>query len=179
MQCATLGLMPSTSQAVVTALLEGNPLEALPRPRRLRLNTSLTTAGASGVLVVGGDIPDEARLTLLEYGHTIEIVSTVPDALQRMRKQRFISVAVHANVQEDGDGIRFVQAFKRSLHLGSTSVLELARHFSTVPFVILPLTGTTEYAIFWSICDWWLGDECMVSLSDALLGKVAPVVARR
>ena len=50
-----------------------------------------------------------------------------------------------------------------------SSVGEIASRFESVPFVILPLPGTDEFAIYADKGDWFLGSTIDISIGLAIL----------
>jgi hypothetical protein len=118
------------------------------------------------LLIVGAPLPDQVRRNLWPQLAVRQVLS-LGDALEAMDAQEWKLIIVSPNVRETSDGIRFVHAFKASKPLDGVAG-QLRRRYAKVPFLIQPLPGDTEFAVFKSTSDWSLRDVRKTPLVSAI-----------
>ena len=155
--------------SVVSMVSQEVPLSLDP-PRRIALALALAPTRQPTVLCIGGPLPSATETMLLSHGCGIETVGTLADGLREMTKRRYDVVVVRPTHQVDGDGVRFVRSIKSGGPSKSqTPVAFVASAYRQVPFLILPMTGTTEYALFKNSKIWFLADTDEVPIARAIL----------
>ena len=87
-----------------------------------------------------------------------------------MDEARWDVVVTAPDVREETDGLRFVRAFKCSASIvGSGKLTALRARYSRTPFLVRPLEGDTQFAVFESASRWFLGNTWAVPLGEAVL----------
>ena len=143
------------------------PMPALAPPGRIAaLALDLAFDDRGRILLVGGPLPADVQRGLPPR-LAVEQVSTLGDALERMDAQRYKLVVVSARVREETDGVRFVRAFKAKVAIDGVAK-HLRAAYARVPFLILPLEGDTEFAVFRTSSEWFLFNTDHVPLLDAM-----------
>ena len=130
---------------------------------------ALEPVGPLSVLSVGSNLDRAVREKLVEGGCEVAAVATLADALSSMELQFFDAVVVDPHVDGDGLGVKFVRAIKHGIHEREHSLEFLVLRYARVPFVIRPVPGDTQYAVFFSGGEWYLSDSLETSLADAVL----------
>ncbi|MDP1827598.1 MAG: hypothetical protein Q8L48_30280 [Archangium sp.] len=122
------------------------------------------------VLVIGRDLPVHDRKFLEKTG-LVECVATLESGLARMAEARWDVVVVAPDLREETDGLRFVRAFKCSPSIfgASAPLLALRDQYGRTPFVVRPLEGDSQFAVFESASRWFLGNTWAVPLGEAVL----------
>lgn len=139
-------------------------------PRQLFDGLHLDTDGPKRVLSVGRPLDPPTRRALLEAGCELHAVPTVGDALREMLTSFFDVVVVRASVMRNLDGLRFVRELKnRESDAGFIDLRGLRYIYDAVPFVVPPLEGTSEYAVFEARDLWYLADTTVTPLDEAIL----------
>ena len=156
------------SWAAIADELVAMPMPALAPPGRIAaVALDLAFDDRGRILFVGGRLPAEVHRGLPPL-LAVEHVWSLGDALERMDAHRYKLIVVSARVREDTDGVRFVRAFK-----AKAAIEGVAKHmraaYAKVPFLILPLEGDTEFAVFRTSSEWFLFDSDHVSLLDAMM----------
>ena len=108
------------------------------------------------LLLVGDPLPDKTQRQLSPI--SMRRVSSLAGALEAMEEHPWRLVVVSPRVRETTDGLRFVHAFKAARPLDGVAYQALRRRYAAVPFLIQPLPGDTEFAVFYSATEWCLGD---------------------
>jgi hypothetical protein len=122
------------------------------------------------ILVIGRDLPSKDRALIQRTG----IVDRVPSlqlGLQRMAEAQWDVIVVSPGLRDDSDGVRFVRAFKiaRKVVGAPIELLELRRRYLRTPFLVQPLPGDCEFAVFQSASRWFLANTWSISLATAVL----------
>jgi hypothetical protein len=151
--------------------LLGQPEPALSPPTRIPpVLAALDPSWAPSILVIGGALPARDEHELRRRGCRIHPVGDLASGLDAMSSMRWDAVAVSAGVQSETDGLRFVRSFKcRDPAELPAAVGGLAVRYLKVPFIVLPLPGTTEFAVFRSGFDWRLGDAAANPIASIIL----------
>jgi hypothetical protein len=124
--------------------------------------------------VIGGALPATAVAGLRKRGCHVDVALDFAAAVRRMRRDRYDVVVTWPHVEGDADGLRFVRAFKQVAAAPPANTdARLLEQYARVPFLILPLDGTTEFALFASAKRWFLGDTNEVPLHRAILDACA------
>jgi CheY-like chemotaxis protein len=130
----------------------------------------LEDGAARRVLSVGRPLDPTTRKALLGAGCELNEVPTVADALREMLTSLYDVVVVRASVMRNLDGLRFVRELKnRESAAGFIDLRGLRYIYDVVPFVVPPLEGTSEYAVFEARDLWYLADTTQVPLDEAIL----------
>ena len=118
------------------------------------------------ILVVGRDLPRGDRARIEKTG-VIERVETLQRGLQRMSDARWDVIVVAPELRDETDGLRFVRAFKVSQAIvgASDQLAALRERYRRTPFLVQPLVGDTQFAIFESASRWFLGNTWAVPLA--------------
>jgi hypothetical protein len=148
-------------------LLTAEPRQ-LPPPKPLRLALDLAIPRDTRLLVIGGPLPAIDFMELTRRSCAIVTVGSIAEGLERLHREAWNAVAVSPTLRAEGDGVRFVRSLKRTTML-PTELADLVPRYAQISFVLLPLSGTTEFAIFRTASDWHLGDTQRVPLSRAIL----------
>ncbi len=139
-------------------------------PGRVSLGFTRAPPGTRKVLLIGARLPEKDRAELRRRGCSLEVVPTFEAALERMEHEQYEVVVTAARVSGDADGLRFVRGFKHAASRdfeGAEAMLMTA--YARVPFLVLPLEGTTEYALFQTLRRWYLGNAESTPLFEAIL----------
>jgi hypothetical protein len=100
----------------------------------------------------------------------VEGAGSFSAGLQTMHFARWDVVVVAPTVQHEGDGVRFVRSFKRTdAALLPAAVANIVPLYQRVPFVISPIPGTGEYAIFETSTKWSIAEAEQTPLTYAIL----------
>jgi hypothetical protein len=155
------------SWAAIAEELVTMPMPALAPPGRISaLALDLAFDDRGRILVVGGPLPAEVHRGLPPR-LAVEQVSSFGAALERMDSHRYKLVIVSPRVREETDGVGFVRAFKAKVAIdGVASRIRSA--YTRVPFLILPLEGDTEFAVFRTSSAWFLCSTARIPLLDAI-----------
>jgi hypothetical protein len=79
-------------------------------------------------------------------------------------------VVVAPGLRQETDGLRFVRAFKCSESIAaSAQLLALRERYVRTLFVVRPLEGDSQFAVFESASRWFLGNTWAVPLGEAVL----------
>jgi hypothetical protein len=122
------------------------------------------------VLLIGRDLLPRDR-ALIERTGVLERVTTLAQGLARLGEARWDVVVVSPSFVDETDGLRFVRAFKGSTALigASEQLRQLRERYQRTPFVVQPLAGDTQFAVFNSATRWFLGSTAAVPLAEAIL----------
>lgn len=144
------------------------PPEA-PRPRPLPVRPGLEASRAPRILVVGVPFAGMGR-RLRELGFEIEAVYRIGEACRAMAATEFAMICVNPHVEGDADGIRFVRSV-----IGQPADAAVDRHWAALrfryaqtPFIIFPVPGDTQYAVFLSIHRWKLLETDRLAIVAAI-----------
>lgn len=164
--------MVAFALADVAVLLAQQPALAPPRDWRPRVDVAFDRRPS--VLVIGRGLAAGDRSALERSGVVFEHVPTLDDALTRMEAGTRDVVVVSPAIAEETDGLRFVRAFKCSDALvgASDSLQALRKRYARTPFVVQPLDGDSQFAIFESGARWFLGNTWSMPLPKAILDCV-------
>lgn len=153
----------------VRMLLCNAPPAAMPAPV-VPIVLDLDMPWKPAVLVVGAALPTFEAVALAERGCAVETAHSFAGGLQRMHVAQWNIVVVAPSVQTEGDGVRFVRSFKNAtLQSLPPSIADLIPRYKTIPFVIMPVGGSTEYAVFRTSTQWELADSSITPLSRPIL----------
>lgn len=139
-------------------------------PRRLRLDLTLAPADGLKILAIGGPLDPGTHSELVMRGCVVDVVTDLGAGLGQLHAARFDVVTVRPTIEVQGDGVRFVRGLK-----SLTKVFDEGRvgysagPYDAVPFIILPLEGSREFAMFRDPQRWYLGDTLEVPLFRAIL----------
>jgi hypothetical protein len=122
------------------------------------------------VLVIGRQLALRDRVQIERTG-ILERVPTLQLGLQRMAEAYWDVIVVSPGLREEADGLRFVRAFKVASKLigEPPELLELRGRYLRTPFLVQPLPGDTEFAVFQSASRWFLANTWAISLASAVL----------
>jgi hypothetical protein len=146
---------------------------ALAPPSSWRPVAAPTFDWQPSILVIGRDLPRSDR-AFIEKSGVVECVPGLQQGLSRMAEARWDVVVVAPGLREETDGLRFVRAFKVSESIAGASpqLLELRTRYRRTPFLVQPLDGDSQFAIFESATRWFLGNTWAVPLREAILGCI-------
>lgn len=155
--------------AVESVLSQEVSVSSVP-PRRIALSLALAPSWTPSVLSIGGSLPLRTQQALLLRGCEVTVAVDLVEGLRMMGGGRFDVVVVRPTVQVEGDGVRFVRSFK-SGHRSSfqAPAVFVAKQYEKVAFLILPVDGTSEYAVFKNPKIWFLADAIEVPIERAIL----------
>lgn len=143
---------------------------SLPPPRPPRATAALDAHWVPAVLSIGGALAEADQVVLEQRGCLIEVAPDLAAGLAALMARRWDIVAVHPTIDADADGLRFVRALKcRPAEAFSVGLGAVVRKVAAVPFVILPLAGSTEAAVFRSATDWGLAEVGSGGVAKLLL----------
>jgi hypothetical protein len=126
--------------------------------------------GKKRVLSVGRSLDPQTRAAITGAGCELFEVPSVSEALREMLTSLYDVVVVQASVMRKLDGLRFVRQLKNQESNSDFMNFRGLRHiYDSVPFLVPPLEGTSEYAVFEASDVWYLADTTEVSLGDAIL----------
>lgn len=127
------------------------------------------------VLVVGRGLAKRDRAAIERTG-VVEHCATLHGGLTRMGEAKWDVVVVSPSIAEETDGLRFVRAFKCSTGLvgASEHLRELREQYRRTPFLVQPVEGDSQFAVFRSATRWFLGNTTAVPLSEAILRCIGP-----
>lgn len=163
-----IGAMSSQLVADVDVLLEQAP--DLAPPSNWQPVAMAAFDWQPSVLVIGRNLPARDRAVIQQRG-IIECVPALEAGLARMAEARWDVVVVAPDIRAETDGLRFVRAFKCSASIAGASqpLLELRDRYAKTPFLVRPLEGDSQFAIFESASRWFLGNTWAVPLGEAVL----------
>src|SRR5688572_23687255 len=127
-------------------------LPALPPPTRVVL-PALETVEPGRVLVIGGNPKGSVERSLGSRGYDVDCASSLAGALNRLERDAFVAVLVPPTLSAEGDGVRFVRVLKHP-RADDPRLMLLASRFRRVPFVLLPMVDSAQYAVFWTHEEW-------------------------
>jgi hypothetical protein len=153
----------------VSIVLEQEVASALVPPRRIAVALGLTPAGGGRVLVIGGPLRWVDRSELVRHGCRVDVVHTLEAAVEAMDRERYRVVVTSAHVSGEADGLRFVRGLKHAKSTAEVERARLVRLYAGVPFLVLPLEGNGEYAVFRTLESWYLGQTREVPIAQAVL----------
>lgn len=154
--------------------LMDDELPTLEPPSFLSVVPGLDSAWKPDVLIIGDALSSWDTHELLARGCELQLTSTLAEGLRAMMDFQFDVVVVQPSVDAEGDGVRFVRAIKARASGDAHSAVFLAQRYRDVPFVILPLTGDSEFAVFRSGTSWSLEHARKTSVADAILQSRHP-----
>lgn len=145
------------------------PVSEVP-PRALRLGLGVQATEGLSILCVGAGLPVPDAEALLASGCQLARVGTLVEAIVAMGQSDYDLVAVSPSFDDEADGIQFVRVLK----VGDVTQIDesiggIASRYQQVPFVILPLEGSSEYAVYETSDEWYLGDASELPLARAIL----------
>lgn len=154
-------------------VLLAEPSLALQPPAPWQPVATLAFDWRPSVLVVGRDLTKRDR-AIIERSGVIEFAPTLQGGLTRVGEARWDVVVVAPSIADESDGLRFVRACKCSSVLvgGSGQLEQLRERYGRTPFLVQPLEGDTQFAIFHSSLRWYLGNTSAVPLAEAILRSV-------
>jgi hypothetical protein len=152
----------------VDVLLEQSP--ALAPPASWLPTVMLAFDWQPSVLLIGRDLPRRDRAFIEKTG-IVERAATLEAGLTRMDEARWDVVVTAPDIRDETDGLRFVRAFKCSESIvgGSAKLVALRARYSHTLFLVRPLEGDTQFAVFESASRWFLGNTWAVPLGEAVL----------
>ena len=125
---------------------------------------------AKRVLLVGRALDVTTRSAITGAGCELVEVGSVSEALREMLSSLFDVVVVQASVMRNLDGLRFVRQLKNQESKSDfLNFREMRYIYDSVPFLVPPLEGTSEYAVFEARDVWYLADTTEVPLGEAIL----------
>lgn len=161
--------MALNAPGFVSILLEQEVAAALVPPRRIAVGLGLTPTGGGRILVIGGPLRSVDRSELQRHGCRVDVVHTLVDAVEAMNRERYRVVVTSAHVSGEADGLRFVRGLKHAKPTLEAEHGRLVRLYAGVPFLVLPLEGKGEYAVFRTQESWYLGHTSEVPVAQAVL----------
>lgn len=101
------------------------------------------------VLVIGAPLPSADGLQLQDQGCLLGLAGTLTHALDHLAQARWDVIVLPPTLGVDGDGLRFVHTFKkRPLDTLPDRLRAVVVRHRAATFVVLPVEGTTEIAVF-------------------------------
>jgi hypothetical protein len=151
--------------AAQTILDLAPPLSPVIPARRIPLKLGLDHHWRPAILVVGGPLPPLDEVRLQRHGCEVEVVHQLGSALARLIGKPWDVVAIHPTIKSEGDGVRFVRSFKGIVpELLPDEVSPIVHQYACTPFVVLPLQGDSEFAVFRTIHECTIdGEQCAAS----------------
>lgn len=145
----------------------------VPAPMTWLPRAALAFDWRPSVLVIGRELSRHDRARIEQVG-VVEFVPTIAHSLIRLGEARWDAVVVAPAITDDADGVRFVHAFKSHATAigGSSTLADLQAQYARVPFLLQPLKGDTQFALFVSAAKWFLGTTDEVPFGEAILQAI-------
>ena len=135
----------------VDVVLDQEVPQSIVPSRAIALGLHISENWHPMVLVIGGKLPEHDFVELNRRECRLDIVVKLAEGMQALHERSYDIIVSHPNVEDEADGIRFLKALKFTDYNGPDKTVRfVADRYSAIPFLILPVAGTAEYAVFLS-----------------------------
>lgn len=156
----------------VATLLRAEPAPP-PPPGRWLVEAAPAFEWRPSVLTIGVTLAARDRSTIERHGSVVDVAS-LAEGMNLLSEAKWDAVLVAPELEVEADGLRFVRAMKLTLVAESLSVriVSLRARYEKTPFVVAPLPDDSQFAIFRSAREWFLGDVRVTPLGTAVLRSI-------
>ncbi|MGV3621391.1 MAG: hypothetical protein ACO1OB_11275 [Archangium sp.] len=140
-------------------------------PSRFHVDVAAAApASRARVLCIGQRLTPRVTKALAMSGCELR-TTTLNDALECLHQHAWRVILIAPTIDVEGDGVRFVRTFKSETRfIGVPAQLAaLPSRYVDTPFVVLPLSGDTQFAVFTRPGRWSLGNLEHFDLREVVL----------